>query len=64
MKILRSFRTLNDILRRKVTLFGFLVMSYDRVGDGDKFSEENFGLGMPRFHATCHLKIEAKVFFS
>ena len=64
MKILRSFRTLNDILRRKVTLFGFLVMSYDRVGDGGKFSKENVGLGMPGFHATCHLKIEAKVIFS
>ena len=39
-------------------------MVYDRVDDGDKISKENFGLGRPRFHATSHLKIEAKVFFS
>ena len=25
------------------TLFGFLVMVYDRVGEGDKFSNEYFG---------------------
>ena len=31
------------------TLFGFLVMVYDRVGYGDKFSYEKFG----------HLKIPA-----
>ena len=64
MKTLRSFRTLNDFCAAKKTLFGFLVMAYDRVGDGDKFSYENFGLGKPRFHATIHFKIEAKVFFS
>ena len=52
------------LLYRKLTLFGFLVMVYDRVGDGDKISKENFGLGRPRFHATIHLKIEAKVFLS
>ena len=52
------------LLRRKLTLFGFLVMVYDRVDDGDKFSNKNFGLGSLRFHATSHLKIEAKVFFS
>ena len=61
MKILRSFRTFNDFYATK--LFGFLVMVYDRVGDGDKFSNGNFGLGRPRFHGTSHLKIETKVFF-
>ena len=39
-------------------------MVYDRVGDGDKFSYENFGPARPRFHATNHLKTEAKEFFS
>ena len=52
------------LLRRKFTLFGFLSMVYDRVGDGDKISKENFGLRRSRFHATSHLKIEDKVFFS
>ena len=52
------------LLRRKLTLFGFLIMVYDRVGDGDKVSEEDFGLGRSRSHATSHLKIEAKVFLS
>ena len=52
------------LLRRELTLFGFLVMVYDRVGDGDKISKENFDLGRPRFHVTSHLKIEAEVFFS
>ena len=52
------------LLRSKWTLFGFLVMVYDRVGDGDKISKENLGLGRPHFHTTSHLKIEAKVFFS
>ena len=42
------------LLRRKLTLFGFLVMVYDRVDDGDKFSKKNFGLGRLRFHATSH----------
>ena len=44
-------------------LFRILVMLYDRVGDGDKFWYENYGLERPRFHATSHLKIEAKKFF-
>ena len=44
------------LLRRKLTLFSFLVMVYDRVGDGDKISKENF--------TASHLKIDAKVFFS
>ena len=51
------------LLRRKLTLFGFLVMVYDRVDDGDKFSKKDFGLGRLRFHATSHLKIEVKVYF-
>ena len=38
-------------------------MVYDRVDDGDKSSKKNFGLGKFRFHATSHLKFEAKVFF-
>ena len=45
-------------------LFHFLVTVYDRVADGDKFSYENFGLGRSCFHATSHLKIEAKEFLS
>ena len=52
------------LLRRKLTLFGFLVMVDDTVGDGDTFSKKYFGLGRIRFHATSHLKIEAKAFFS
>ena len=34
------------------SLFGFLIILYHRVGDGDKFSYENFGLRRPRFYAT------------
>ena len=34
------------------TLFGILVMIYDRAREGDKFSCKNFGLGRPCFHAT------------
>ena len=52
------------LLHRKLTLFGFLLMVYDRVRDGNKISNENFGYGRPRFHATSHIKIEAKVFIS
>ena len=44
-------------------LFCFLVMVYGTVEDGDKFSYEDFGLGIVRFHATSHLKIKAKQFF-
>ena len=36
---------------------------YDRVDGGDIFSKKNFGLRRLRFHATSHLKIEAKLFF-
>ena len=40
-------------------------MVYNRVADGDKFSNGNFGPGRPRVvQATSHLKIEAKKFFS
>ena len=45
------------LLRCKLTFFGFLVMVYDRVDDGDKFSKKNFGLGKLRFHATSQLKV-------
>ena len=43
------------------TLFGFLVMAYERMADGDKFSNES--LGRTCFNANSHLKIEAKEFF-
>ena len=43
-------------------IFFFLVMVYDRVGDGYKQSYETFGLVRSRFHATSHLKIETKEF--
>ena len=33
----------------KSTLFGFLVMVYDRVHDENKFSKKNFGLERLRF---------------
>ena len=39
-------------------------MVYNRVVDGDKFFNENFGLGSPRSHVTSLLKIETEVFFS
>ena len=43
--------------RCKLTLFGFLVMVYDRVHDGDKFSKKNVSLGRLRVHATSDLKV-------
>ena len=51
--------------RRKLTPFGFLVMVYYRMDDGDKFSKKKKknGLGRLRFHATSDLKMEARVFF-
>ena len=52
------------LLRLKLFLFSFLLMVYDRVGDGDKISKKNFGRGRSRFHATSHLKIDAEVYFS
>ena len=36
----------------------------DSVVDGDNISKKNFGYGRPQFHATSHLKVEAKVFIS
>ena len=45
------------LLPRKWTLFGFLVMIYDRADDGNKFSKKNFGLARLRFYATSHLKV-------
>ena len=33
------------LLRRKLTLFGSLVMVDDKVDDGDKLSKKNFRLG-------------------
>ena len=59
----QELQDLQRLLRHKKTLFGFLVMVHDKVGDGDKFSNENLGLGRPRFHGTSHVKIETKVFF-
>ena len=53
------------LLHCKLTFFGFLLLVYDdSVGDGDKISKKNFGYGRPHFHATSHLKVEAKVFIS
>ena len=46
------------------TFFCFLIMIYDRVGDGDKFSSENFGLRRPHFDVNSHLKVEVNEFFS
>ena len=34
------------------------LIFYDRVGDGDKISKENFGSGKPCFHATSQLKVK------
>ena len=45
------------LLRRKLTLFGFLVLVYDRVGNGDKISKEYFDLGRPPFNDTSPLKV-------
>ena len=51
LSTLRSFRSLNSFCAEE-TLFGFSIMVYDRVSDGDKFPFENSGLGRPRFYAT------------
>ena len=40
--------------------FWILVIAYDRVGEGCKFSFEILGLTRRRFHTTSHLKIGAK----
>ena len=50
------------ILRFKNTFFGLLVMAYDRVGDGDEFSCDSFGLGRSPFHDTATLKLTLKNF--
>ena len=42
--------------------FGFLVMMYDKVGDGDRFSYKKFGLGRSRFYATVTQKLKLKNF--
>ena len=49
------------------TIFGFfgeIYEIYDRVGDGDKFSYENFSLGRSRFYFISYLNTEANEFFS
>ena len=63
MRTLRRFKTLSDICAAKNSFY-YLVMVYDRVGDGDKLSFENVGRGRPRFHAIINLKIEAQGFLS
>ena len=55
----QEFQDLQQLMRRKLTLLGFLVMVYDRVDDGDKFSKKHSGLGRLRFHATSHLKVSS-----
>ena len=60
----QELQDLQQLLRHKKAPFGFLLMVYDRVGDGDKFSNENLGLGRPCFDGTSLLKIKTKVFFS
>ena len=49
MRVLRGFKTFNEFYTAKN--FFILVMVYGRVGDGDKFSYENFGLESNHFHA-------------
>ena len=44
------------------TLFGFLVMIYEKVSDVKKSSYGKFGLARPRFHVTSHLKGLRKTF--
>ena len=41
----------------KLTLFGFLVMVYDRVDNGDKFSKKKLDVGRLCFHATIDLNV-------
>ena len=53
----QELQDLQWLLHHKLTLFGFLVMVYDWVDDGDKFSKTNFDLGRLRFHATSHLQV-------
>ena len=44
----------------KNVLFLFGGYWYMRVSEGNKHTNETFVLGRPLFHATSHLKIEAK----
>ena len=46
LKTLRGFRTLIDFCAAKKTFFGFLIMVYDRLGDGNNFPYENFGIAV------------------
>ena len=50
------------LLRPKLTLFGFLVMVYDRVYDGHKFSKKDFSRGRLTFHATSFISYAGNVF--
>ena len=45
------------LLRLKLTLFGFLVMVYDKEDNGNKSSKKSFNLERLRFHATSHIKV-------
>ena len=45
------------LLRLELTLFGFLLMVYDKQDNGNKSSKKSFGLGRFRFHATSHIKV-------
>ena len=46
----------HSLWRLKLTLFGFLVMVYNRVDDGDKFPKKKFGLGRLLFSCYQSLK--------
>ena len=56
LRRLRSFRTLKD-LRNDLTLFRILMIVDGRVGDGDKFSKENYGLGWSHFPVIVCLNV-------
>ena len=53
MRTLRSFSTLDNFYATNF-FFHFLVIVYDRVGDGEKFSCKKFGLGSTRFDTTAN----------
>ena len=53
----KKFQNPQWLFGPKFTLFAFLVVAYDRVDDGDKFSRKHFDLGRLRFHTTSHLKV-------
>ena len=50
----QELRDPQRLLCHKLTLFGFLIIVYDRVDDGDNFSKKSFGLGRLRLHAISH----------